>query len=320
MEPICEGFRPGDGKPCVNSVDSKGDFCDLPSMFRCIEYIRRKEIRLSYSSCRDFTTCKRKFWWSYIAGIEPIDLPLPMMLGRILSDHLDLIHNKYPSTDFPVYDWSQHKKDDDGNMWPQFHALRGLIKGYIEKYGEMKGDTQFHFDWVEDGYPRLHGFIDLKYLKTMDYEFKYTSRQEAYTKFAVQDQLGTYFLGDKEAERITVRAILMPQLRQGKNESPLEYEERVYQDFLARPKFYVKDMNYWREEFNYFELKTKVQMIANDIIRYLELGGIEAFYQSNGPSTCYGDTTGKATSNCAYLDICVNGVVSEQIYRKRSID
>jgi len=276
--------------------------------------MRRKEMKLSYSSCKDFTMCKRKFWWSYIAGLELIEKPMPMLMGSIMSQHLDAIHSK----DNPpiAYDWTHHIIEEAA-MPIQLHGLRGLIKGYAEKFGEMKGSTQVEFEWREDGFPRVHGYMDMTYHNTIGYEMKYTARQEAYSKFAIQDQLATYFLGNGAIERITLRAILVPQLRQGRNEAPEDYEERVYQDFLHRPGYYVKDTNYWKEEFNYIELKIKLQMIAQDIYRYLEAGTIDAFYQSNGPNTCFGDTTGRATINCPYLSICVNGVVSEGMYQKR---
>lgn len=324
MQPICDGFQKDSSKPCIHSIDSKGDFCDLPEMFRCIEWIRRNEPTLSYSTIRD-SFCKRKLYYSYICGIELIVKPLPMRLGEIAGKYLDYLHNQIqstPPTNFPpsIVPYFIKLKDEDGNLPIQIEALIGLFQGYHEKeFDSTKGQTQAYFQWMEEGYPQIHGYIDLVE-ETWGYEFKYSSRPEIYnSKFIVQDQIATYFLGDPSLERITLRAIQVPQLRLGKNETHENYRERVHQDFLSRPLYYIKDYNFWRSEFNYDELREKYKMIANEILGFIELGGKKYFYQSNSPNTCFGETTGTGISNCEYLDICNSGVVSDQIYKKREV-
>jgi hypothetical protein len=124
-----------------------------------------------------------------------------------------------------------------------------------------------------------------------------------------------------DLQRITLRAIRVPELRQGRRETLRDYKDRVYHDFKSRPLYYVKDTSFWRNEFNYLEYKEKIKQVRDDIRRYIEFGGKEAFYQSNGPSTCFGDTTGKATSTCPFLEICESGLDGERLvllYEQRS--
>jgi len=320
MQPICEGFFKGEGRPCVHSVDEKGDFCDLPEMFRCIEWIRRHEPILSYSTIKN-SFCKRKLYLSYICGYELIVKPLPMKLGEVAGKYLDYLHSKDSP---PTFDNSflLPLRDDEGNFPVQIAAIMGLFNGYKKKeFDSMKGKTQSHFRWMEDGYPIIHGFMDLMiYDEKMGYEFKYTKKPETYSsKFIMQDQIGSYFLGNSKIERITVRAIQVPELKLAKNETIEDYTERVTKDFISRPLHYIHDTSFWRSEFNYDEIREKYKMIANEILRYIEMGGQKYFYQSNSPQTCFGEGTGVGISNCEYLTLCESGVVSDQIYRKREV-
>jgi len=323
MQPICEGFQKGQNSPCIHSIGEKFDFCALPEMFRCSEWLRRNEPILSYSTIRN-SICKRKLYWSYIAGIQLIVKPLPMRLGEIAGKMLDYLHNEKMVNCFPVKLYPamiDSLKDGDGNLPYQIMAMLGLFKGYHEReFDSMKGITQSHFKWSEEGYPHITGYMDLKTYDKIGYEFKYSLKPDAYSeKFIVQDQLATYFLGNPMLERITMRVIRVPGLRFAKNETPEDHQERVYKDFLNRPMHYVIDTSFWRSEFKYDEIREKYKMIASEIQRYIELGGMKYFYQSNGPNTCFGETTGTNVSNCEYLPICESGVVSDQLYRKREI-
>ena len=317
MLPICEGYLEDEGKPCAHSVGNDNQFCDLPEVFRCTEWLRRLEPTLSYSTIRN-SYCKRKLWWSYICGIELIVKPLPMKLGEILGKILDEFHNEKDIGTTPL----DHLRDEEGNFPIQIEAILGLLKGYRDKeYDTLRGKTQSRFQWREEGYPQITGYLDLEiYQEKIAYEFKYTSKPEAYSsKFIVQDQIATYFLGKPNLECIILRAIQVPQLKLAKNESHEDYRERVRQDFIARPMHYIHDTGFWRNEFNYEELKEKYKMISQEIMELIEKGGQKYFYQSNGPSTCFGETTGYGVSNCEYLPICESGVVSEQIYKKREV-
>ena len=321
MKPICEGFLEDSNRPCAHSVENNHQFCELDSMSRCTEWIRRFEPQLSYSTIRN-SFCKRKLWWSYICGIELIEKPLPMKLGEIAGWFLDQCHNVNADWNPSGPEKMNNLRNNEGELPIQIESMIGLFMGYHDKeFDSFKGKTQSYFKWREDGFPIVSGYLDLEnHQEKIAYEFKYTTRPDAYSnKFIIQDQITTYFLGKPHLERITLRAIQVPQLRLAKNETHEDYRERVRQDFIARPLYYIHDTNYWRSEFNYDELREKYRMIAQEIQKCIEMGGQKYFYQSNGPSTCFGETTGMAVSNCEYLSICESGVVSEQLYKKREV-
>lgn len=113
-------------------------------------------------------------------------------------------------------------------------------------------------------------------------------------------------------ERITLRAIRAPQLRLGKEETLASYHERVSIDVKRRPKYYVIDTNYYRNEFDLDAVKIRAKRVAEDIRRYLEwCDSKESFFQTIGPSTCF------MSSPCPYISICESGVISPIIYSRR---
>ena len=322
LKPICEGYKKGTDSYCLNNVEgSKDELCSLDTMFRCVEYIRLYEPTLSYSSIKNLY-CWRKFYWSYIVGIQRIEKPWPMMLGSLADQYLNIIHGNLK----PTINISSYKNDSD--EYPaNIEALRNLFKAYKEKFGEMKGQSQVSNVWWEPGYPKLKCIIDLitnlkteEGNKTIGYEFKYTSRPEIFgSRLTVEDQFSAEFLTNPQLQRITLRAIQVPQLRQGKNESISDYGKRVYGDFMSRPFYYINDKSFWRSEFNLDEFKAKLRMIASELKQKIEDSGGSAysFRKVSGPATCFSDHTGKATSVCEFLEICTSGVVSEKLYTQR---
>jgi len=264
---------------------------------------------LSHSGVQDWV-CKRRFWWAYVVGLELIEPPLPMLQGRIASNILDQIHTTgtYKKSIF-----EQFRKEDELPIWAL--KMEGLFDSYIPIYGEMRGKTQARFQWFEDGYPQVKGFLDLViYDDHISYEYKYTARPESYTKFVIQDQFSTYFLGRPDLQRITLRLIRVPELRLGKREPTKEYIERVREDFTRRPGYYIKDENFWRTEFDLNATKEKMRRVANEISQFCgERNKMLAFYQANSPGTCY------LPQPCKFLTICTsNDTVSENVYKRRN--
>ncbi len=315
-EIVCEAHIPSLDSPCAHYL--KVGLCDHPALFRCIEYQRRHEMPISYSLMRDFCQCKRRYYWRYQRGIEPIEKAIPLRRGGIVSVIVDKLH----STDLDsktaaafIEALLSPLKDDEGNFYPWIHALWGVMLAYHDGgHDAKKGQTQKEFRYREADLPEIHGFMDFipNVPDTVAYEFKYTERPDSYTRFTLQDQLSTYFLANPDLRRFTCRTITVPQLRMGKNESGATYRERVYDDAMKRKDHYFIDRHYWRSEFDLDAQRVKIRRIAADIVRYLDLGGgIEEFYQTIHPATCF------LPQPCDYLKICENGVVSDQIYKQK---
>ncbi len=303
---VCQFWSNSFKNPCDKYL--KGGYCTLPFQFRCIEYIRKNEVKMSYSSMLDASACKRKYYYSAILGIELVKPPIRMQMGRIASDLLDVIHNQGSSYVQIDRYFDQFAIGDD-ELNNELAAARGLFKAYIKlPASEMRGKTQCHWEWSEDGYPKLHGYLDVLEIETIGWEFKYTARPINFTKFTISDQLSTYFLGNPELQRMTLRTIQVPMLRRSKEEDIEDFAERITKDVLSRPRHYVNDSNYWRNEFNLDEVKDKSKWLVAEIKEYAD-HGIYRFYQNR--QACF------FPSQCQFYQICDSGVISEQLYRKR---
>lgn len=299
-------------KPCVSYL--KGGFCSLPGHFRCLEYIKRKTPDMSYSSMRDYTTCRRKYYLGNIQGVERIKLPVRMAMGSIASGCTDIIHDSVnPGRDFHPAIEAYKKEFTELEYEIPDELIK--IEGFMEAYQELavskeKGRTQYHWKMSDLDGVSVHGYMDLV-IDTDEnggygYEFKYTGKPASYTKFTVMDQVGLYFLGST-LERIVIRCLQVPQLRSGKKEAPSEFKKRVTNDVLARPKHYVVDTSYWRHEFDLEGIKARVNVIGKEIGELLQ-HGVDFFYQTGDRGRCF---------DCWYLDICSTGVISDTLYKKR---
>ncbi len=315
-EIICEAHIPSLSTPCAHYM--AGGLCDHPTLFRCIEYQRRHEMSVSYSMMRDFCQCKRRYYWRYQQGMEVIEKAIPLRRGSIVSVIVDKLHSvtldSKAVSEF-IEALLTPLKDDEGMLYPWLHAIWGVMQAYHDTGKDAeKGQTQKEFRYHEPDLPEIHGFMDFMpdVPNTVAYEFKYTEKPDAYTKFTLQDQLTTYFLANPDLQRFTCRTITTPYLRMGKNESGATYRERVYDDATKRKDHYYIDRHYWRSEFDLDAHRAKIKCIVADINRYLDLGGgIEQFYQTIHPATCF------MPQPCDYLSICENGIVSDQIYRQK---
>jgi len=97
-EYICTMFTPGDGLPCQHYIrpvqkDDPG-FCDQPTLFRCIEAMKRKLPSISYSRMIEFIQCRRRYYHTVIEGLEvkPGHLPEAIKMGRVWDAFIRGMH------------------------------------------------------------------------------------------------------------------------------------------------------------------------------------------------------------------------------------
>ena len=316
--------------PCKYYI--QGGFCKLPYNFRCVEWLARNTISMSYSSVKDWATCRRKYYYAYIRGIQlrPEHVNIRMMAGTIMSEVLDEVHKvdidssiksrtevvlaKYANL---IVDTSEGGQ----KISQELSKIRALQLYLIESpFAEIKGQTQCEWFWREPDYPQLHGFLDLlTTIPTIAYEFKYSGSPDIYaSKFIVSDQLSTYFLGMPNLQRITLRAIRVPTLRPKKDEQEQDYINRMYEDIKRQPHHYIIDTNFFRSEFgeDMEETKEKARFMVREIAQSVEAfssSGMAAFYQNK--FSCYKPTP------CPYLPLCegsttklLNNAILETMY------
>jgi len=265
---------------------------------------------LSYSQIQSWTRCKRKWYLAQIVGLEPVELAGPLKRGGIASDVLDLVHTGDANPLAPIKKAYSIERESEDKVERDLAALEGVFTWYIgSEYAEMKGRTQYHWEWKEPDYPRLQGYLDLMYPNedSIAYEFKYTGNPDNYSRFTLQDQLSAYFLGVPTLQRITLRAIQTPTLKPTKGESQNQYIERVLIDCKRQPKKYVTDTHYWRSEFDLEAYREKARWVAKEIVEACDRGEKGCYQNLNA---CY------APGQCEFLKVCEGGgAVSETLYR-----
>ena len=321
--------------PCNHYA--KGGFCILQNYFRCLNYIAIREPNLSYTAVSDYTACHRKFYLSWLLGVESIEKPWAMKLGLFASSILGWLHDEKISSEVAVKRYQTYMNriigetmdpEDDvleyGNV--DLWKMKAMFDIYVELgYHQLRGITEYEFRWKFDGLPKLHGFIDLynnlpvinaneidhinaeNSKGTEAWEFKWTGNANNFSKFLIGDQLSTYFLADPKINCIVNRCFLYPQIYQKKStkvkvgETILDFFERCKSDIRKNPTAYFYDRKYWRNEFDLDAYKLKIQRVSEEIMSYIKEGkGMDPFYQNK--KNCLNPWP------CDFLKCCENDI------------
>lgn len=330
----CPAFSGLDNGLCSHYI--KGGYCSTSEFFRCPEYIIRNEPPLSYSAIDTYCHCHRKFYWSYLKGLESLEKSWALKLGSCASHILGLLHNASIPIDEAVAQYKEYMSDlidqtvdseEEDLKYGHIDAwkMKALFDGYIAlDFHTMRGEVEKEFRWSEPGLPKVHGYIDYVDLSVYEnhigYEFKYTTDSDRYTKLTIGDQIMTYFIGAPTLQRITNRCFVPPGYRQKKatkkqvGESMLDFYERVLDDVKTchKTKYFI-DKSYWRSEFDLDQYKAKAASIAREIITYINMRTMEPFYQNK--KACY------SPFMCDFIRVCENEIYDPEnlvdSYRQR---
>ena len=328
----CEDQCDAPGQPCAHYI--QGGYCTLGNHFRCPEYIIHNEPPLSFSAIDTYSQCHRKFYWGWLTGLEMVEKSWALQLGSHAAKILGWLHDSKVENSVGLYQeyieslikQTTDPEDDErkyghSDIW----KMKAMFDAYIKMdLHTMKGISEYEFRWNELEIPKVHGFIDLIQLVTHEehfgYEFKWTGNPDNYGKFENGEQYMAYFIGDPKISRITNRCFVAPHISPRKatkkqsSESIQDFYQRVYDDVLAMNfhKYFI-DRTYWRSEFDLEAYKIKAKRVAQEIMRYIDEGGIEPFYQNR-----------KACLNpfrCDFLPACSNDMQKPwemtECYKKR---
>jgi hypothetical protein len=244
---------------------------------------------MSYSRGRSWAKCRKLYHYEYREGLQlkPEHQSVALRLGSLASKCLGYIHSKDQSKLKTIAESVQDALQgvEEDKRVP-FLSLRTFLELYaIMEVANIKGEVEKEGVWHEDGTPYVHGYMDLvEYGSSEDvpswgWEFKYSGRFSSWSKFVLTPQLSTYFLCFPTMPRITVRVFRTPDLRKGSKEEVGEFIARLRTDIQRRPKYYIEDMVFWREEFDLTGWKGTLKAIARDIFK-AEGEGEGSFYQN----------------------------------------
>ena len=323
----CQFKRPTADKPCTHYMPvEKGvaGLCELPTYFRCVEAMKRMLPPISHSAITQWASCKMKYYWHYVMGlnVRPIHAPRPMVKGLIWDAWQEqrytgkLIHPDLKcETTLPIlYDYY----DLDDKSRAQLNALTRAFD-----YLEIKVDTknliscQYKIHHPIPDLGVITGYTDRAYDDHI-VETKLSARPDYYNHIeGISHQAATYFLGNKNFDYIDMEVTRLPDLRTGtrgryENESTEAYEERVFQDIMSRPSYYFIGFNrskltfgkrFWRGEFDLDYIERTFIFIMHELRRTIDVG---SWYRNE--MACFQPTL------CMYYPIKQTGVVSEELY------
>lgn len=330
---ICEDQCDAPGQPCAHYV--RGGYCTLGNHFRCPEFILHNEPPLSFSAIDTYSQCHRKFQLGWLIGLELIEKSWAIKLGTHAATILGWLHNSQIEIPAAVELYKDYIEslikettdpEDSERKYghPDIWKMKAMFDAYIKlDFHTMRGITEYEFRWNEIEVPKVHGFIDLvelvTYEKHFGYEFKWTGNADHYGRFQNGEQYMSYFIGDPKIERITNRCFVPPLVSPKKatkkqsSESIFDFYQRVYDDVIQMNKTkYFIDRTYWKSEFDLEAYKVKAKRVAMEIMRYIDEGGNEPFYQNR--KACM------SPFRCDFLPVCENDIQKPwemECYQKR---
>ena len=296
--------------------------------FRCLADVKVRSLPLSHSSVQDFLTCHHLFYLKKLRGIEIKNAATssPIKCGK-LWDTVKQVHlgegnvqtiknviNSYEILDKDIAKvkgiYRAYEKLEI-NVDPDFE-LQAPINQFLDFDGSL---------WAGKVPVKLliTGFYDRKYPNHFT-EDKFTSRPDNYLDpFFIQSQVATYFLADPNLQSVTMEIVRSPDLKStGKNkeEDPVTYGERVFQDVISRPSHYFigydRDTNrygkkFFRSEFDLESVQSRFVHILREIYGAMIFDG---WYKSD--KSCGAVLPGIP---CDMKPICRYNNMSESIYQ-----
>lgn len=312
---VCKFKSPAPGTPCKHYLrlpdSSEPGLCNLDHIFHCTEALKSKLPSLSVSSAKDYISCRMKYFYHKIQGIEsiPSKLPIPMKAGRIWDEYMNLTYSGPDASNE-----SFEKALSDTQLSDQSAAqVQALIYAFQE--------LEIHTDLCKPQRilksiilrSNLVGIVDRDY-RNYFVETKLSSRPNFYDHIeSIRFQAGTYFLLNPDYEYMILEVTRLPGLRIKPTEFLEEYTSRIKSDIIKRPSYYFIGLNrksmkfgkkFMRSEFNLNELKQTYKIVSQDIRRSIQNND---WYKNE--LSCY------SPGKCMYLPICRTNTISESLYR-----
>lgn len=306
--------------PCLHYIkpDLDGDcgFCKLPDHHHCIEAMRAGKLPMvSHTTVSDLMHCPMKVYYTQVLGVRARDehLPTAVKMGKCIDKFLDLRATGHP--EFALVSDIEQMARELGLYDDAIARIVAIMRAFLALgiVIEPGAKTQPEIVTIlRNG--KLIAHLDRLYPNHM-VESKFTGRPETYLDaFNISHQVGTYFLSSPSADYCIMEVIQVPQQRMGKDESPEQFEQRIYSDIMLRPGHYFKGYDattkrfgkkFWRSEFNLADLKLQYENQLDELYwRTLNNNWSEL------PSRIMCDLP----TPCWYKAICQTGGVSSEMY------
>lgn len=313
----CESLTTINKKPCDSYI--KDGFCNSPQYFRCSEFLKHKEPTLSFSAVNTFMRCPKMYYFSNILGLQVKAeyCSDALKIGSAVDGYITHIR-----TNFILEQLWNAKVNAICKAFDILFNITDIDRNY-------SGQREFHYQ--EDGYPQIHGFIDLHANDNTHFiELKVGRNPDFYLNpFFMRSQLGTYFLSNPDYKYGIVWAIRVPQLKsigQFKDETLEDYKDRCVRDMLVRPNHYFPGYNKSDNTFGIHFYRTAFDIKEDENQYEMSLEGLKKRYRAMAwriqkcAEVEYWDNDGTACLHpfeCNYKRVCDTGKISDSIYEYR---
>jgi len=317
---ICEDIKQSDNSLC-EFLNVDNGLCRLNNHYRCLEEIALNSMVLSHSTVQNALRCKRLLWYRDILGkiLKPQYLSEAIKMGSLWDKAQEIIYKtgkETPESLAQYYRESQMNEFSLAKVRAVYRAYNELIEPEIKNLIGLQQHFLFEISDADITCPtvtRVHGFYDRLYSDHFT-ECKFTSNKVYYDNiFAIQSQIGTYFLANPNLEYVMMEIIETPKqkpLRESKSrnfsETSEEYENRVYNEIIQTPsKYFIgidrKEKKYGlrfsRSEFDLNEISSRYKFITQEIRDAIHRN---SFYINDKACYMYG-------AMCEYYNICSTG-------------
>lgn len=234
-------------------------------------------ITISYSEVRLFKECRRKYWFRYIEGLQPLQVHEALATG---SEFHDKIAQVLKTGAFTA---TGDKTDSMVTAWQRYIMPVIEFRDNPEKFIKVQ---------IEAGV-ELIGYVDGEATDGLQVEHKttgYAIDDKYIHRLAWDEQIPTYLIASGNTE-MWYTVIQKPSIRQKQNESLEEYLSRCVSWYDDNTESKVKIFKVHRQ-------KEDVEAHQKNLVTMAyEIAGCENYYAN--PSAC-------SIMGCPYESICLN--------------
>lgn len=240
-------------------------------------------LELSHHSVNMMHTCPKKFYWTYLVGLEPIVRTVNLTLGTVMHEAFDLFYRG--ESDNGVYAHIKRRFDEEiknteladqeSLRIAQYIAL-GMWLAYpakdLSEFTKIHSEEEFKVDLLPgvqfvgrvDGRVHKQGVWWVRELKTTSLPVKQFQGRTTTSPQATGYVYGLRKLGI-DIRGLVYDYIKKPLLRKGVNENVDGYGSRIVKDYKDRPKYYYFRHYAFRTTYDLELFEADTMIVAGEI-------------------------------------------------------
>ena len=274
---------------------------------------------LTYSSMAAFKSCKRAYYYRFVLGLTPRLKRESLRLGSLVHLGLEKGREDALASLEGVYPSSQEESNELETMRITANAM---LQGYEEALDpldlvdkELKFELtiknpatrrmspKFRLSGKADGLAKKdNGYWLVEYKTAGQIDKSYMDR------LSLDAQVTTYIYGLQRQLGINLNGVIYrilrkPTIRQRKDESLYEYQDRLVKDYLERPEWYFHEEILYRSQEDLEEFERELWQVAQDLKDTLKTG---RWYKNTSRCADYG--------LCQYAPLCLKQGGAELLF------